>query len=141
MLYYWKSTYLDRLGKVDLSIEAARHLIAYGEANQDQEMLAYGQVRLGLMKKMTEARPLFESALSNAMKTDNRHLIANCHNGLSFLDPDQLSIDDTRSHLQQALKIFESLGDLYGVSRVSNNIAIKYYDNERVQRSKRINGL
>lgn len=138
MLYYWKSTYLDRLGKVDLSTEAAHHLIAYGEANQDEEMLAYGQVRLGHMQNKIDARTLFESALSNALKTDNQHLIATCHSYLSLVDSDQFSIDGTRSHRQQALNIFESLGDLHGISRISNNIAIEYYDNERTQEAKEL---
>ena len=138
MLYYWQATYLDRLGKVDPSIEAAHHLIAYGEVNQDEEMLAYGQVRFAIMQTKTEARPLFESALSNALKTGNQHLIANCHNYLSLVYPEQFPIDDTHSHVQQALQIFESLGDLHGISRVSNNIAIAYYDQKRIQEAKEL---
>ena len=138
MLYYWQSTYLDRLGQIDRSMEAANHLIAYGEEHQDQEILAYGQFRLGAMQNKIEARRLFKSVLSNARKTGNRKLIAISHNSLSLVDADQFPIDDTRSHLQQALKIFEALGDLHGVSLVSNNIAIKYYDNERIQEAKEL---
>ncbi len=139
MLYYWQATYLDRLGKVDSSIEAAHHVIAYGEENQNLEILAYGQTRLGMKQNKIEASSLFESALSNALKTDNRHLIANCHHYLALIGASQFSVDDTRSHHQQALKIFESLGDLHGISRVSNNIALAYYDNgERVQEAKEL---
>ena len=137
-LYYWQSVYLDRLGQIEGSIDAARQIIAYGEAKQDHEMLAYGQFRLGSMQNRIEARPLFESALSNALKTNNQHLIANCHNYLSLVESDQFPIDDSRSHIQQALKIFEALGDLYGISRVTNNIAIKYYDAEQLQEAKEL---
>lgn len=136
MLYYWQATYLERLGRVALCIEAANHLIAHGELNQNPEILAYGQVRLGMMQNKFGARPLFESALSNALKTDNQRLIANCHIYLSFGDPAQHPIDDPRSHLQQALKIFESLGDLHGISRVTNNVAIQYYDEKRIPEAK-----
>lgn len=137
-LFYWQATYLDRLGHIDRSIEAAHHLIAYSEANQDYEMLAYGQFRLGITRNKLEATPLFTSALSNALKTENQHLIANCHNYLSFVDSEQFSIDDPRSHNQQALKIFESLGDLHGISRVTNNIAIQYYDDRRIQEAQEL---
>lgn len=137
-LLYWHSVYLDRLGYIDRSREAAHHLIVYGEANQDHEMLAYGAVRLGITHNKPEASPLFTSALSNALKTDNQHLIANCHNYLSFVDSEQFSVDDPRSHIQQALKIFESLGDYHGISRVTNNIAINYYDEGRIQEAKEL---
>ena len=137
-LLYWHATYLDRLGHVDRSIEASQHLIAYAEAKQDHELLAYGQFRFGMMQNKIEARSLFESALSNALKTDNQHLIAHCHHYLSLVDSEQFSIDDPRSHIQQALNIFESIGDLYGISRVTNNIAIQYYDEERIQDAKEL---
>lgn len=139
MLYYWYAVYLDRLGHVNESIEAANNLIAYGKSNQNHEILAYGQFQLGSMKNtVEEASPLFESALSNAQETGNQHLIANCHHYLAMIDSEEFSIDDPRPHFQQALKIFESLGDLHGISRVTNNIAIRYYDSERIQEAKEL---
>jgi predicted ATPase/DNA-binding CsgD family transcriptional regulator len=138
-LYYWQSIYLDRLGHIDQAIESAQYVIEYGRANHDKEILAYGLVQSALMKSTgTEASPLFELALSHALKTDNQHLIANCHHYLSLIDSEQFTIDDPRSHLQQALKIFESLGDLHGISRVTNNIAIYYYDDERIPEAKEL---
>lgn len=136
MLLYWQSVYLDRLGHIDQSLEASQQLFDYGEAHQDHEFLAYGQFRLGITKDRLEALQLFKSALSHALKTDNQQLIANIYNYLSFADSDQLPIDDPNSYTQQALKIFESLGDLHGISRITNNIAISYYDIGRNQEAK-----
>ncbi len=139
MLYYWYAVYLDRLGHVNESIEAANHLVEYGESHQNHEILAYGLFRLGSMKNtVKEASPLFESALSNAQETDNQHLIAICHHYLAMIDSEEFSIDDPRSHFQQALKIFESLGDLHGISRVTNNIAVLYYDKKQTQEANKL---
>ena len=137
-LLYWHSVYLDRLGQVDASLEAAQQLIAYGEANQNHEMLAYGQLQSGKIQNKQESLPVFQSALFNALKTGNQHLIASCHICLSLINSEPIPVDDPRSHLQQALKIFEASGDLHGVSRVTNNIAIDYYDNDRLQEAQEL---
>ena len=81
------------------------------------------------------AKPLFLKALSHALETDNQHLIANCHNYLGLV----LLNDDPKGeeYLQQALELYTSLGDLYGISRITNNIALIYYDDpERKQEGK-----
>lgn len=129
-LLYWQSVYLDRLGEIDRSMKVANQVIAYGEAHHNPEILAYGQSQLAMMQSKTEAKLLLEKALVNAQEVDNPHLIANCNNYLSLIE------DDSGNHREQALEIFEALGDLHGISRVTNNLAIKYYDVGRIQEAK-----
>ena len=143
-LHYWRSAFLDRLGQIAQSIESAHYVIEYGQTNQDYEMLAAGQMRLALMQNSSaEARPLLESALSNALETANQNLIANCHSALALVcsvgDADPHMIEEANAHFQRALEIFESLGDLRGISRVTNNLAIKIRDiPERQQEAKEL---
>ena len=126
MLHYWESVYSDRLGQIQRSIDAARWLIDYGESNQDDEILAYGELSFGYHQKREVAKGLFESALANARKVGNQGLIANCLTVLGLVHSGQSS--SAVSLMQQALKVCESRGDLYGISRVVNNLAIIYYD-------------
>jgi len=143
-LHYWRSTYLYRLGQIDQAIESARYVIEYGEAKQDYEMLAYGQMRLSFLQNSeAEGRRLLASALSNALKTDNQNLIAYCHNSLANVysqrDVDPHLMADANVHYQKALEIFETLGDLRGISMVTNNVAIGYYGHrERKQEAKEL---
>ena len=143
-LHYWRSVYLDRLGQIEQSIESASYVIEYSEKKQDHELLAYGQMQLSMLKNTkSEARPLLESALSNALKTDNKHLIANCHSTLALVcsksNVEQHLEGDANTHHQKALEIFEMLGDLRGISRVTNNVALNYYDSiERKSEAKEL---
>lgn len=125
MLFYWHSDFLNRLGKVDRAIESAHRLVAYGEAEQNLEWLAYGQIQSGWMTNTKEeATFLFQSALSHAITVGNQHLIATCHTSLALVSANI----DVHHHFQQAIDIYETLGDLRGISRVTNNQAIQYYD-------------
>ncbi len=131
MLYYWQSVYLDRLGQIDRSLHAAEQLVAHAKAKQDDALLAYGQVQLGMMQSTsTQAKPFIESALAYAQKINNPFLVASCHSYLGLV----LSGDDAMAHLQHALDLFETLGDLRGLSRVTNNIAVTYYDQTSLNR-------
>jgi len=133
MLHYWRSVYLDRLGDVDGSLESTQYVIEYGKAHQQPEILAYGQKQMGMIVATAEkARPLLKAALSHAQQADNQHLIATCYNNLSVIssEPDENTSAqhdvDSSSMLQKSLEIYEELGDLYGISRVTNNLAIQY---------------
>jgi len=133
-LYYWQSVYLDRLGQVDRAIDAAHDLVEYGKANEDQAALAYGQIRSGMMKNSREeAVPMIQAALSNALEINDRHLVAICQSCMALLHP------EVSSYHQQAQEIFEAMGDLHGISRVTNNLAICYYgDPDRQQEAKEL---
>jgi len=132
MLLYWYSEYLNRLGRIDSSIDYAQRLIQYAELAQDDELLAYAKIQVGYLKDTKiEAAPLFESALKHAMKTGNQNLIATCHSYLALVSDKSPETEET--HLQQALEIFETLGDLRGISRVTNNLAIRYYGEPKKQ--------
>jgi len=140
MLYYWHSVYADRLGYIDEAIESARYLGAHSDETQDVELIAYGQIQLGYMADTAVAAlPLFESALANALKTDNQLLIANCHSYLALVlsnsGSGESAQDKLNQHYRQALDIYEKLGDLRGVSRVTNNIAIRYIDSGQQQKA------
>ncbi len=132
-LYYWQATYLDRLGRIDDAIEAAQYLIEYSETTQDYEELAYGQLRLALLKNSREeAENLVKVALSNALKTDNQKLIAECYSvwalAVSNNFDEAISEHPSLPLFQKALDIYETLGDLGGISRVTNNMAIHYHN-------------
>ena len=137
-LHYWRSVYLDRLGQRAQALESARLVIEYGETNQDREMLAYGQLQSSyLQKTVAEAIVLLESALSNALAADNQPLIANCHAVLAIVYSGNDTTAHANTHHQIAMELFESLGDLHGVSRVTNNVALKIHDQgERKQEAK-----
>jgi len=141
-LYSELTRFQARLGQTDNVSENLQEAIALAKTTGDKETLASTYRRQGLhliSENSDEARDFLEQATALAIDTGNQRIIADCYISMGSFWSQNHSILETAIHYnQEALAIYEEIGDLRGISMATYNNALEYIIQGDTQKSREL---
>lgn len=132
-----------RMGEVDTAKENIHEAIALAQETQSLDILANSYRILATLsiqdKPSHEIQEMYERALELAETSEESQVIAACHASLGMFLSNMGSLSDmVFEHFQKELEIWESLGDLLGISRTIYNMALEHNQLGNRQRAREL---
>ena len=141
-LLFWLGQFEDRLGRKQSATEHLHQAIALAKQDAAHQILAHAYNALGRAIDTTDAdkaKQLHEQALAIGQELKDAGIIADCHNHLgtlAYLNHDPL--DTIVEHFQNAMTTYKEQGDLRGISMITYNLSIAYFDEGYTQQAREL---